>query len=433
MKGNFQIIILIVFVALAVLGVLVFAGVIPLGSSNNNNKPVSLGTVVIWGTVSGGAVSQALADFNTANPTFVVRYVQKNTDILNQDLLEALVAGRGPDMFLLPDNLILSYKNRIYPISYQNYSLASFKNTFIGAGEALLTSNGILAFPIAIDPLMMYYNRSILDQNAIIFPPKYWDDFQGLIPILTKKDVSNKITQSTVALGQFSNITNAKDILTTLFMQTGNSIITENNGYFTSALNADNKTQNLASFLSFYLGFSDPAQNVYSWNRGLPNSTDAFSAENLVFYFGYASELPSLARKNPNENFLVAPVPQIKNNNFKLTSGHVLGLAVATASKNRNLALTAATLMTTSGGFANQFAKAAGIVPVRRDLLAQKPTDAYFPIFYDSALYAKSWLDPSPVDTDNIFQNMIDKVLSNSMTPDNAIRDANAKMTLLLN
>ena len=431
MKINFQIVVIIVFVITAILGVLVFAGVIPLGSTSN--KTTSLGTVVIWGTVNGSSIKQTIIDFNKANPTLVVVYVQKNEATFNQDLLEAMVKGQGPDMFLLPDDLIFSYQSKISPISYQSYSTASFKSTFIGAGEVFLTSKGILAFPISIDPLMMYYNRSILDQNSIIFPPKYWDDFQSLVPVLTKKDASNAITMSTVSLGQFSNITNAKDILATIFMQTGNPIITEKNGYFFSTLSGEyNTTQDLASSLSYYIGFSDPAKNVYSWNRGLVNSTDAFSAENLVFYFGYASELKSLMNKNPNENFLVTPVPQLKNSNFKLTTGKVSGLAISSASKNPTLALTAATLMTT-GIFADQFAKAIGTVPVRRDLLAQKPSDAYFPIFYDSALYAKSWLDPSPVDTDNIFKNMIDNVLSNNMKADNAISDANYKLSLLLN
>ena len=47
MKGNFQIIILVVFIAAAILGVLVFSGAIPIGKTGAG----SLGTVVLWGTV----------------------------------------------------------------------------------------------------------------------------------------------------------------------------------------------------------------------------------------------------------------------------------------------------------------------------------------------------------------------------------------------
>jgi ABC-type glycerol-3-phosphate transport system substrate-binding protein len=293
-----------------------------------------------------------------------------------------------------------------------------------------LTSKGILAFPIAIDPLVMYYNRSMLDANAIVYPPKYWDELTALLPTLTQKDDLNKIIKSGVALGQFSNIAHAKDILSALFMQTGNPIVAETDGSFSSAL-SDSTKYNLGAVLQFYTNFADSLKNAYSWNRSLPNSTDAFSAENLAFYFGFGSELRSLINKNPNQNFLVAPLPQIKNANTKVTSARVTGIAISAFSKNFNTAFLAAGLLAT-GDFASKYALALGVAPARRDLLKVMPTDAYSPAFYTSALYARSWLDPSPKDTDDIFRGMVEKVLSNSLSSDDAVRDANSKLGLLL-
>lgn len=425
---SFQLITIVVFIALAVFGVLVFSGAIPIGS---NNIPGGLGTVTLWGTVKAQTLAPLLEEFNNAHPTFIVKYVQKSADTLDQDLLEALADGVGPDMFFLPDNLAFHYANKIFTIPYQIYSLASFKNAFASAGEVFLTSQGIFAIPISIDPLVMYYNRSILDANGVIFPPVFWDEFAKLVPTLTKKNDSNKIIKSTVALGHFSNVTHAKDILATLFMQAGNSIINQKDGIFDSSLNTPNLQYNLASILKSYTNFADPNQNVYSWNKSFPNSHDAFSAENLAFYFGYASELQSLVNRNPNQNFLAAPFPQIRSANFKLTGARVTGIALLSSSKNFNTAFTAASLMAT-GDFVSKLALALGVAPARRDLLGVKPGDAYFPVFYDSALYAKSWLDPSPKDTDDIFRRMIEEVLSNKMTPEEAISDASAKLSLLL-
>ena len=427
MKGNFQTIIIIVFIAAAVFGILVFSGAINIGG---DTKEGALGTVVLWGTVKTQAIAPALEDFNRVNKTFVVKYAQKDPETFDQDLLEALASGQGPDMFFLPDNLVFNYKNKIFPIPYQSLPLASFKNSFAGAGEVFLTSKGILAFPIAIDPMVMYYNRSILDANSVVYPPAYWDEFINIIPFLTKKDDSKKIIKAGVAMGQFSNIAYAKDIISTLFMQAGNPIITEKDGFFISSLNESGK-YDLGSILKFYTDFSNPLNSVYSWNKSLPNSRDVFGADNLAFYFGYASELQSLVNKNPNLNFLAAPMPQIKNADFKLTSARVTGIAISAFSKNFNTAFTAAGLLSNSD-FASKFANALGIAPARRDLLAVKQTDAYSPIFYSSALYARSWLDPSPEDTNDIFRNMIDKVLSNNMTVENAITDASAKLSLLL-
>jgi ABC-type glycerol-3-phosphate transport system substrate-binding protein len=428
MKGNFQLIITIIFIALAILGILVFSGAIPIG---NSNAPGSLGTVVLWGTVSTSTMAPLIEEFNAANPTFIVKYKQKNANTFDQDLLEALARDIGPDMIFLPDNLAFHYANKIFTVPYSSYSMASFKSNFAGAGEVFLASKGILAFPISIDPLVMYYNRSILDANSVVYPPAFWDDLIKLVPVLTKKDDENKIIESTVALGHFSNIIHAKDILSALFMQAGNPIISEKDGVFNSSLTMSNQKYDINSILKFYTDFADPNQTVYSWNRSFPNSNAVFSKEDLAFYFGFASELPSLVNKNPNQNFAVASFPQIRNSNLKLTASHVTGIAILSSSQNSATALTAASLLAT-GNFAAKFATAQGVAPARRDLLSLKPTDSYFPIFYSSALYAKSWLDPSPQNTDDIFRNMIDGVLSHSMTVAGAISDANNKLNLLL-
>jgi len=259
----------------------------------------------------------------------------------------------------------------------------------------------------------------------------YWDDLVNILPLLTKKDDSGKIMKSGVAMGQFSNIDHAKDIITALFMQAGNPIILEKDGGFISLLDQTVGKYDLASILQFYTDFADPLKNVYSWNRSFPNSSDAFSSENLAFYFGYASELKTLVEKNPNQNFLVAPFPQIRNATSKLTYGRVTGIAVSAFSKNLTTAITAAGLLS-SGDFVAQLAIVEGVAPARRDLLGSKQADIYSSIYYPTALYARSWLDPSSLDTDNIFKGMIEGVLSNNVTADNAIQDASSKLNLLL-
>ncbi|MDP2593238.1 MAG: extracellular solute-binding protein [bacterium] len=427
MKPNFQLIIIVIFIAAAIVGILVFSGAIPIGE----DKEGSMGTVVLWGTVPAEFVSVPLEEFNKANPSFVVKYEQKSSATFDRDLLEALASGRGPDLFLLPDNLAYHYANKIFTVPYASFPVSTFKNTFAGAGEVFLTSGGIMAFPMTIDPLVMYYNRSILDANGIVYPPASWEDLANMVPVLTKRDESGKITESAVALGHASNIVHAKEILTTLFMQAGNPIVVEDRGALSASLDSSIGNYNLPSILKFYTDFADPNHSAYSWNRSFANSDDVFSSENVAFYFGFASELGSLVNRNPNQNFFVAPIPQIKDSKFKLTGARVTGLAISSASKNFNTAFTAASLLATSN-FAYKFAVSQNLAPARRDLLALKLEDSYSPIFYDSALYAKGWLDPSPKDTDSIWAGMINAVLSNSMTVNDAIKDASAKLQILL-
>ncbi len=429
MKGKFQIIIIAVFLVSAILGVLVFSGAIPLGGGGDSTG--AQGTVILWGTVKAQIVNSLLDDFGRANPTFVVKYVEKSKDTFDNDLLEALAGGVGPDMFFISDDLAFKYSDKIFTIPYQSFPLNVFKDSFVGAGEVFLTSKGILAFPLAVDPLVMYYNRSMLDANGVTHPPVYWDELANLVPILTKKDENGAAVKSAVAMGHFSNVLHAKDILSSLFMQVGNSIVEEDRGSFVSVLDENDGSYDLGSVLKFYTDFADPSKNVYSWNKSFPSSVDAFSRESLAFYFGFAGELESLIKKNPNQNFQAAPFPQVRNSNFRMTSAHVTGVAISSFSKNFNTAFTAANLLTSSN-FASEFAASLGVVPARRSLINKAPTDSFLPAFYASALYARSWLDPSPKDTNNIFSIMVEKVLSNSLSAPQAMDDANSKLGLLL-
>ena len=68
MKGNFQIILVVIFIAAAIFGVLVFSGAIPIGGNGKAN----LGSVILWGTVPAPTMAKPIEEFNTANPTVIV-------------------------------------------------------------------------------------------------------------------------------------------------------------------------------------------------------------------------------------------------------------------------------------------------------------------------------------------------------------------------
>lgn len=429
-NSNFKLIFVIFFIACAVLAVMVFAGVIKIG---NKSKTATLtGNVTLWGTVDGTALSPLIEKFNNISKTYGIIYIQKSPETFDQDLLEALAEGKGPDLFFLPDSLALSYANKIYAVPYANYSPLNFKNYNAAAGEVFLSSKGVIALPLSIDPLVMYYNRSILDANGIVYPPKYWDEFNADVAKITKKDQANQIIKSAVGLGQYANVNNAKEIVTSLFMQMGNPITKEDQGgALRSTLGETEEATALGNALSFYTSFANPAVPTYSWNRTFPNSQDAFSSESVAFYFGFASELPTLINKNPNQNMGVAELPQIKGNSTKATRGRVTGIAVSAFTKNFNTAYTAANLLT-SGTFAKEYAYLTGLAPARRDLLAETPEGLYWPIFYSSGIFARSWLDPSPKDTNSIFRVMIESVLSNGVKPKDAVIDAASRINLLL-
>jgi ABC-type glycerol-3-phosphate transport system substrate-binding protein len=426
---NFQLITMFVFAGCAVFGIMVFSGAIPIGQSKNDAVK---GNLTMWGTIDSQAISQAIEDFNRENQNIVITYVPKSVNTFDMDLLEALASGVGPDLFLLPNDLVYRYNNRIFTIPYASYPVANFKQVFATAGDVFLNSKGVVAFPLLIDPMVMYYNRGMLDSNNIVNPPVYWDELQSITPSLTKKDTDGRIIKSSVAFGQFFNVNNAKDILSAFFMQTGNPITKELANNYISTISANQSEVDLGNMLQFYTDFTNPTSPNYTWNRSLPNSVNAFSAEDVAFYFGYASELNSLINRNPNQNFLSAPIPQFKNINDKTTIARVTGIAVSAFTKNQSAAISAAGQLAT-GDFSQKVANALFIAPARRDLLTARPTDQYMPIVYNSALFARSWVDPSPRDTDVIFRGMIENTVSGLMTASNAVNDAGSKINLLFN
>jgi len=64
--------------------------------------------------------------------------------------------------------------------------------------------------------------------------------------------------------------------------------------------------------------------------------------------------------------------------------------------------------------------------------LSAKPKDVYKSVFYDSALLADSWLDPSASETDRIFQSMIEDVTSGRLRISSSVSRASNSIDTLL-
>ncbi len=428
--STFQLGILLAFMAFLAIAVLLFAGVIPGFRTPTGGYG---GEVTLWATIPDPVIRPIIDQINQAHSKeFTLRYVAQNAETYEQTLIDALASGNGPDIFTLPQDLIVKHENKIFVIPFDSISERSFKDMFAEGGELYLTKDGIIALPLLIDPIVMYWNRDIFSGAGLSNPPAYWDEFLTLSPALTKIDQSKNVLRATIAAGAFDNITNAKDILALLFIQAGSTIIMRGEqGFFSTLLERNAANQSPAeSALRFYTEFSNPSQNIYSWNRALPASHDMFTRGDLAVYFGYASERDGIAKKNPHLNFDVAPVPQIRDEKVRKAFGNMTGLAIAKNSQNIQTAFSAAYLMTGSD-IAGDIAQVLNLPPARRDLLSQKPTDAFGAVFYDSALIARAWLDPNPKETYTIWKEMIEGVSSGRLKVGEAVFSASQQLGAL--
>ena len=97
MKSNiFQLAILAVFAFLAIAGVIFFA----FFSSGSKS---TTGNVTLWGTLDASIMKEQLEFIRDATEDVEQRitYVEKDPRTYNDDLIEALASGTGPDLFLL--------------------------------------------------------------------------------------------------------------------------------------------------------------------------------------------------------------------------------------------------------------------------------------------------------------------------------------------
>jgi len=413
-KSIFEIVLMVVFFFFIAYAVLGFAGIAPLPGGGKDEENIYLGSVVIWGTAPSVAISDVIEAAGFEKKV-KVSYVQKNTATFDRDLTEALANGVGPDIVLLSEDLILRYQNRIQPIPYATLPIDRFKALFIQEAELYLGNDGIAALPLTVDPMVMYWNRDLFSSAGIINPPTSWSQFiDEVVPKITMVDYGAKIKRSAIAFGEFDNVTHAKDIISLLILQAGNPIILVGADGALEVVLEERFGYDVVpaqEALKYYTQFSDPSQDVYSWNRSLPLSESAFLSSDLAVYFGYASEYKEMKRKNPHLNFDVADMPQREvGAKQKITFGKMRGLSVLKATKNPNAAFAAVMLMS-GPDFISTVSRLMGVPPARKDLLSKKPEQENA-LFYQLALQSRAWLDPLPETTSAIFRGMTEDILS---------------------
>lgn len=423
----------VVLIVLILVAVAIFAF-----RNNRSNSETAL--VSMWGTVDINLINELQNEINEAKRgTINLAYTQKRPETFEAEMVEALAAGNAPDIFLMPDNILLKQQNKLFKIPYTNYSQRDFKTNFIEGSEILLTRDGSWGLPFMVDPLILYWNRAKLNNAGLGNPPEYWDDFIDLVPKLVVRDSSLNIQDAAVSLGEYKNIKNAKGIFLTLVMQAGNPIVAlgvndsgEERYQVTFVDRFGFPVRPADAALTFFAQFSNPTKDVYTWNRSLPNSDEMFLANDLAFYFGYASEYKSILEKNPNLNFDVAVVPQSKSSEAKKTIANFYFLTI---SKNTpNLANAYAAMNILTGKEAQElFAKITDLPPVRRDILSLKQEDSVNETFYKSALISKSFLDPDPVETSKILSEMVESFTSSRARLTESVDRAGQQIFNLIN
>jgi ABC-type glycerol-3-phosphate transport system substrate-binding protein len=401
----FQIIVLAVFVVAAVGGLVAFSLF-----KGKNAIPGGPAVLEVWGSFSAPAFSVASADLSADE--FKLSYREIPAEQFDQTLIEALAAGSGPDAVILPADLVVRHAGKLVPIPLSSLSERQFKEAFAEAGEAFWSPTGALAVPLVVDPLVTFANRDWLSAAGVARVPRYWDEILSATQRLTVKNRFGQIQVSAVSLGEYRNITNAKDIMAALLFQSGGKIVSlqqdASSGISRYSIALDD-LGNAGSALNLYTEFANPAKSLYTWNRSLPASQTMFANGDLALYFGLASEYATLRAKNPHLNLAVAPFPQTRDAKLVVTAGRSWGLAGLKTSRNPGGAVRLAFALADPERM-QKLADAAASAPAARALLAKKPASAAGAVFYEAALQARAFLDPNPAETSALFQKVVEDI-----------------------
>lgn len=432
-SSPFQLFVFGAFLLFAAIGVVMFA----LYQASNKNQ--AIGTVTVWGTIPATKYDTFLEEYRARDiRADAVQYTYKSPETFDSELVNALASGVGPDMVLITNEQIMRNKARMYVTPYDMYPVRTFKDAYVEAAEVLLLEDGLIGRPTLVDPLVLYWNRTLLANEQFVLPPKQWEELFKMAQTITKRDASKNVLVSGVALGEFSNVNYAKNILVTMFMQAGGTVIhTDATGATEATLtarSAETGTQPMQDALRFYTEFSNPSKSTYSWNRALPNSRDAFIAGDLALYIGYASELDTILVQNPNLNFDVAPLPQTSGGagERRLTTARVYAYAVPKIAKNVYGASQIIEMFSTPEAL-ESFSRNVGLPSPHRGILSKDSgTDPVVATFRVSAMQAVSWPDPDPDTTNAIFAKMSNNVVDGSMRLSEAVERAQQELSVYL-
>lgn len=425
----FQVVIMAVFGLIALLGLFLFA-------TYKGPSVSPVGSVLIWGTLPAEPIQSVIGTLKQTNPEYAqVTYIERPEATFLTDLAEAIASGSGPDLLLISQEELLATQNKLSYIPSSKISERTFRDTYLPIDELFLTTGGTYGIPFVVDPLMLYYNRPVLASAGVATPPTTWEAVTGLAANLNKESAGQTLTKSLIALGTYENVENARGILSLLFLQSGYGITERStNGVRTTLTRSTNQvfgTTPAESALNFYTEFANPGKSVYSWNRSLPSSREAFLAGDLALYLGYASERKGLSDANPNLDFDMAAVPVQGTATLRSTYARAYAFVIPKATKNYNGALSIS--LSLSGKDAlPQLAHALGMAPAQRALLAPYKNDLYEPVYFPQALVAKGWLSPAPAVTDRIFGTMVGNVISGKESVRDALYTADQSLNAAL-
>jgi len=391
----------------------------------NIAKPLPTINLEIWGAEDQIRLYQYLGGlYQKYHPNVRINYIVKNSNTYENDLINALAAGKGPDLFIIKNNLIPRYADKVYPLVFdENYNLNQIRETYPEVIETdLVNNNQLYGLPLYLDTLALYYNRSIFDYYNIALPPATWEDATRLSNLFRKTDRYDRLTRAGIALGLGQNIDWSTEILSTLMMQKGASMTdpqTKQAIFYQSTLWQNKYLDSAYEALNFYTNFANPSKTNYTWNKLISNSSiEAFATGKAAMAIGFSTDRKIIREKAPDLNFGISRLPQFANNIKTAVMSRYDVIVVSRSAQNPTISWNFVKFITEQKQ-AKYYFEQTHYPPARRDLIdfyknsaELEKSDSGLTVFINQALIAQNWYQINPLEIKKIFDEMIENVVS---------------------
>lgn len=395
----------LIFIGVAALIIIVFLAILFVGG----RKPAEKINLTVWGIDDELAWNHAIFQFEKLYPNVRIEYSQLDEEVYEEELIDALAAGRGPDIFMINNRWTVKHADKITPMPEGKMSISTFSDLFPQVAEHdFLTADGqIYGLPLSIDTLALFYNRDIFDRKGVALPPRTWEEFLAVIPKLRSVSKSGYLVLAPAAIGgSMDNIANAPDILGLLMLQTG-ALTSEEYPSQTVRSEAGKNA------LEFYTRFTDTRDPAYSWDDTFPSAIQSFAQGEVAMVFGYAKDIEETRAQNPFLDFAIEPAPQASLNQA-LAIANYWGITVSVATQNPEAAWDFAVFAASDKDIVSSYLDNSGRPPALRTLIEEYLNDSRLGVFARQALTARGFFQGDDVAFQEIFDRAIRKAAEGS-------------------
>lgn len=404
------------------------------GCGGNQTKAGPV-TIKIWKPfVDSDKMQSIMSAYQAKHSNVTFEYTKKNIENYETDLLNALAAGTGPDIYSINNTWLPRYMDKVTPATEKVFTVKEYKETFVDSMvNDLIKDNKIYGTAMWVDSLGLYYNKDLMGTAGIAVPPKTWAQLAEDTRKITRQDNSGYFNRSGVAIGTNANVNRGVDVIYLLMLQAGVMPWTADGAtpqFANSVTKNGNYIKPGEEAVDFYTSFSNPSSANYTWNEDSDYSTDAFANGRAAFLYGYSYTREQIDAKAPNLNYDVAPVPQNNLNDPTVNYSSFFAEVVSKQSKNADWAWDFLKFATSKSSL-DAYYKVDKQPSSRRDLIELQTSDPEMGVFAHANLTGKTFYKADEAKFDAIIGDMIDAIVLRGQKVDQALNRAQSQASTL--